>query len=161
MSLEFYEITRDRIYNRQGKCGRKDPRPAARNGRPQTNTQPVRAKFSYPLPSCGHEEIARTGICDSPLLLFWFFGTSTSFSPSRLSTLRVRSRANVRRNHENVLARLMLRWDQNNNCTSSLVRTPEIMVFARRLGRWQAFVGDCGSQKQTVSRVDLADDKRR
>ena len=59
MSLEFHEITRARIYNGQGQCGRKDPRPAARNGRPQTSTQPAHAKISYPLPSCGHEEIAR------------------------------------------------------------------------------------------------------
>lgn len=48
MSLEFYEITGGRIYNKQGQCGRKDPRPAAKNGRPQTNTQPARAKFFLP-----------------------------------------------------------------------------------------------------------------
>ena len=59
MSLGIVKITRGRIYNRQGQCGRKDPRPAARNGRPQTSTQPAHAKISYPLPSCGHEEIAR------------------------------------------------------------------------------------------------------
>ena len=47
MSLEISRITRDCIYNGLGH-GRRDPRSPARNGRPQTNTQPARAKFSMP-----------------------------------------------------------------------------------------------------------------
>lgn len=87
MSLELFEITRDRIYNGQGLCGREDPSPECPKWTPTNKTHSLRVpNFLCPLPSYTRQPCGRYG--DSPLGILGFPGASTSFSPSRPSTLR-------------------------------------------------------------------------
>jgi hypothetical protein len=55
MSLGVFEITGSRIYKRQGKCGRENPRGSFRKWTPRKQSaQPTRAKISLPFALPGH-----------------------------------------------------------------------------------------------------------
>ena len=90
MSLGVNEITGSRIYNGQGECGRKEPRAKLPRLDAQETKHSLRTpKFPCPLPS-PHTRSPRgeRSVHSPPASFFFLVGTSTNFSPSRLSTLR-------------------------------------------------------------------------
>ena len=134
MSLGLVKITRGRIYNGQGQCGRKVPGPPARNGQDK-QTQPACAKFSNALCPPAHTRKSRgaNGFCDSPALHgFWglhpLFAVRVVFHSSRSSG------ANGRRNH------ILCLQGRCSAGTRTTIEPPlwcelQRFRFARRLGR--------------------------